>query len=152
MFAFSAGACHHLGLFGDSDRIARRAIEFGETHNLLLAQAVGYEFMGENATSTGAWTEALSYAESERAIAGRLHSRERVTWTHLYAGLSLLLLGELRRGEDELAAGLAMAEEIGERRVAMLLQAYLATAQAMLGRLDEAEATALAVLARAEAS
>jgi len=152
LFAYSAGAYQHLGLFDDSDRICRRAIEFGESHNLLLAQAVGYEFQGENATSTGAWREALVHAERERAIASRLHSRERATWTHLYAGLSLVLLGELNRGEDELAAGLAVADAIGERRVAMLLQAYLATAQAMLGRLDEAEATAVAATARADAS
>jgi tetratricopeptide (TPR) repeat protein len=152
LFAYSAGAYQHLGLFGDSDRIARRAIEFGEAYNLLLAQAVGYEFAGENATSTGAWTEALGYAERERVIADRLHSRERVTWTHLYAGLSLLLLGRLREGEEELETGLAMAESIGERRVAMLLMAYLATAQSMLGDLDKAHATAGAAVERAEAS
>ena len=85
-------------------------------------------------------------------IAGRLHSRERVTWTHLYAGLSLLLLGRLREGEEELETGLAMAEGIGERRVAMLLLAYLANAQGMLGDLDKAHATAGTAVARAEDS
>jgi len=152
LFAYSAGAYQHLGLFDESDRIARRSIEFGEAHDLLLAQAVGYEFQGENATSTGAWTEALSYAARERVIADRLHARERWTWTHLYAGLSLVLLGRPEQGEEELATGLATAEAIGERRVAMLLLAYLATAQAALGDLDKAHATASAAVVRAEAS
>lgn len=150
--AYSAGAYQHLGLFEVSNGWARRALEFGESRNILLGQAVGYEFMGENAASTGAWTEALDYAEREHALARKLHSRERSTWAHFYAGQCLLLLGQLQQGEAELAAGLALAEAIGERRVAMLLSIQLAWAHALAGELATAEREAVSAVERAEAS
>jgi eukaryotic-like serine/threonine-protein kinase len=152
IYAYSAGASQHLGLFADADRWAARAIEFGKTHNVLLAQAVGYEFIGEGACTTGAWEEALTVAALEREIAGRLHSRERMTWTHLYAGQALVMLEEGERALDELSAGIALAETIGERRAGLLLHTYLAQAQALTGELDEAERTAEAAAARADAA
>jgi tetratricopeptide (TPR) repeat protein len=139
-------------LFADADRWARRTIEFGKAHNVLLAQASGYEFLGENACSTGAWEAACEYAEREREIAARLHSRERAVWTHLYAGLSRVLLGEAARAHDELTSGIALAETIGERRAALLMYAYLAMAEAQLGNPEKAERTAEAAVARADAA
>ena len=150
--AYSAGAYQHLGLFEVSNAWARRAVAFGESRNILLAQAVGYEFMGENAASTGAWNEALDYAEREHALARKLHARERATWAHFYAGQCLLLLDQVQRGEAELAAGLALAEAIGERRVAMLLSIHLAWAHALAGDLEAAEREAVSALERADAS
>ncbi len=152
IFAYTAGALQHLCLFDDSNMWARKAIAFGEANNVLLAQAVGHEFMGENGFTTGAWREALEHARIEREIAGRLHSRERVTWTHLYAGSAHLLLGEAERAQEELEAGIALAEAIGERRVALLFPPYIALAQARLGDLDKAERTATQAIERADAS
>jgi len=148
--AYSSGAYQHLGLFDAANRWARRTIALGEEHHIPWAEAVGYEFLGENATSTGEWQAALTCAEREREIAGRLHSRERIAWTHLYAGLALILLEEARRGEEELEVGIALAEAIGERRAAMLMYAYLAFAQQRLGELERAERTAVNAVARAD--
>lgn len=152
VMAYTAGAYQHLGLWDDADRWARRVIEVGEKHNILLAQAVGYEFRGENACGSGAWASALDFAERERAIAGRLHSRERVAWVHMYSGFALLQLGEIKRAHAELEAGLALAESIGERRLALILLAYVAVAEGRLGDLDKALAAAAVAVERADAA
>ncbi len=152
ILAYSAGAYQHLGLLADADRIARTAIEFGKAHNILLAQAVGHEFLGENACTTGEWKAALGYAVIERELAGRLHSRERATWTHLYEGLSLVMLDEPEKAAGVFAAGLELAETIGERRAALLMHTYLALAQANGGDFETAEKTADAAAERADAA
>jgi tetratricopeptide (TPR) repeat protein len=150
--AYTAGAYQHQGLFDEANRWARRAIAFGEKHNLLLAQAVGLEFLGENAWGTGAWKAGLEYAEKERILAARMHSRERLAWTYIVTGTCRLLLGEVETSAEELTTGLALADAIGERRLALLLRPFLALSQARLGNLPQALETATAALERADAS
>ena len=60
LHAYTGAAYQHQGLFDEANRWAKRAIAFGEKHNLLLAQAIGYEFLGENAWGTGRGTRASS--------------------------------------------------------------------------------------------
>jgi tetratricopeptide (TPR) repeat protein len=150
-YAYLAGAHQHLGLFDDADRWARAAIGFGERFGIPLAVAIGYEFLGEDAVSTGEWREGLAYADREREIAGRMHSRERLAWTHLYAGLCAALLGEVDRAGRELREGLALANAIDERRLACLLVCILGWGLSDLGRLDEAEEVGRQAIERAEA-
>jgi tetratricopeptide (TPR) repeat protein len=150
--AYTAAAYQHQGLFDEADRWAEKAVAFGERQSLLWAQAVGYEFLGENAWGTGAWEAGLEYAEKERALAARLHSRERRAWTYVVTGTCCLLLGQTEKGAEELTAGLALAEAIGERRLALLLRPFVAIAQARLGDLPLALETAADALERAEAS
>ena len=150
--AYTAAAYQHQGLFDEANRWAKRAIAFGETHNLLVAQAVGYEFLGENAWGTGAWDAGLDYAEKERTIAARIHSRERRAWTYLVTGTCCLLLDQIEKAAEELATGLALAEAIGERRLAILLRPFVALSQARLGDLRLALQTAVEALERADAT
>ncbi|HET9299212.1 MAG TPA: AAA family ATPase, partial [Candidatus Polarisedimenticolaceae bacterium] len=150
--AYTAAAYQHQGLFEQADRWAEKAIAFGERQSLLWAQAVGYEFLGENAWGTGAWEAGLEYAEKERALAARLHSRERRAWTYVVTGTCHLLLGHAETGAEELTAGLALAEAIGERRLALLLRPFVALSQARLGDLPLALQTAAEALKRADAS
>jgi len=150
--AYTAAAYQHQGLFQEADRWAEKAIAFGERQNLLWSQAVGYEFLGENAWGTGAWEAGLQYAEKERALAARLHSRERRAWTYIVTGTCNLLLGQLERGAEELTTGLALAEAIGERRLALLLRPFVAVSQARLGDLPLGLQTAAEALERADAS
>jgi tetratricopeptide (TPR) repeat protein len=77
IFGFLAGAYQHLGRFADGNVWAWRAVEFGTRHEVPLAQALGYEFLGENTYNMGDWQKALEYATHEREIVARLHSRER---------------------------------------------------------------------------
>ncbi len=151
VYAYSAGAHQHHGLFDDADGWARRAIEFGEQQNVLFAQAIGNEFLGEDAVHKGDFNAGLEYAARERAIVEKLHSRERQAWSHLVASICSFGSGDHARAEREFTEGIALAEAIGELRVASLLKANFAIFQAHQGSksipnqslLDQALQTAL---------
>src|SRR6266542_3051114 len=130
VYAYLAGAYQHSGRFADADHWARRDIEFGKAHNVLVAQAIGLEFLGEDAIHTGEFAAGLQYAEREREIAARLHSRERRAWSHLVASLCAMELGDRERSEQEFAEGITLAESIGDLRVESLLKGNLAVFQA----------------------
>ena len=142
IFGFLAGAHQHLGRFADGNVWAWRAVEFGKKHEVPLAQALGYEFLGENSINAGDWQKALEYAAREREIVARLHSRERQAWTYLVTSLSYMSSGDLESAEREFREGMALAESIGEQRLAGLLKGNLAILLADLGRIDEAFQTA----------
>ena len=152
IYAYTAGGYQHYGLYDEADHWARRGIAFGEKHNVLFAQAAGYEFLGEDAVHKGDYEAGLKYAEQELAIAEKLHSRERRAWIHFFSSQCRLFLGELERAEQELRDGIAIAEAIGERRVLALLRPSLAVVQVMQGRKDEGLQTALANLEQSSAS
>jgi serine/threonine protein kinase len=142
IYAFLAGAYQHMGRFTDGNVWAWRAVEFGNKHDVLLAQALGYEFLGENTMNAGDWQKALQYAAREREIVARLHSRERQAWTYLVTSLSYMASGDLKAAETELREGMAQAESLGEQRLALLLKGNLAILLADLKRFDEAFQTA----------
>jgi tetratricopeptide (TPR) repeat protein len=129
VYPYLSGANQHSGLFDDADRWARRAIEFGTTHNVPFAQAAGYEFLGEDANHKGEFAAGLEYADREREIVEKLHSRERRSWTHFSAAMNSLGLGDTERAEREFTEGTKLAESIGELRVASLLKGNLAILQ-----------------------
>jgi tetratricopeptide (TPR) repeat protein len=142
IYAFNAGANQHYGLYAEADAWARRAIEFGTKHNIPFAQAIGYEFLGEDAVHAGNYEAGLEYAAREREIAARLHSRERRAWSHVVVAQCNLFLGRVEEAEREYVEGIALADAIGEHRVKALLKSNLAVAQASLGRAEEALQTA----------
>jgi eukaryotic-like serine/threonine-protein kinase len=155
IYSFLAGAYQHYGLYLDSNGWARRTVEFGDAHNISFAQAMGYEFLAENAIHQGNFDEGLAYSEREREVVERIHSRERRCWAHFAAGMCAFFKGDYERSAQEYTEGFALAEAIGERRVASLLKGNYAVLQVeealKLGRdtdegrrlLDEALATAL---------
>jgi tetratricopeptide (TPR) repeat protein len=151
IYSWLAGAYQHLGLFEDGDVWARRVIEFGTEHGVPLAEAMGYEFLGEDAVPAGNWTSGLEYAAREREIAARLRSRERQGWAHLVAGLCHMMMGDALEAEPEFKAGLDVATTIGERRLATLMAANFATLLADTMRSDEAVAMATQALEWGEA-
>jgi tetratricopeptide (TPR) repeat protein len=138
IYPYTAGGYQHYGLYDESDHWARRAIAFGEKHNILFAQASGIEFLGENCIHKGTYKAGLEYAEREIEIANKLHSRERRAWTHYYEAQCRLFLGETQRAEQEFLEGIALAEAIGENRVLGLFRSSLGVVQAIQGRYDEA--------------
>jgi tetratricopeptide (TPR) repeat protein len=142
IYAYTAGAHQHYGLFADADRWAQRAIEFGTKHKIPFAQAIGYEFLGEDAVHAGEYEAGLGYAERELEIVEKLHSRERRAWVHLVVSHCANELGQLERAEREYVKGITLAESVGEQRVTSLLKPNLAVAQARLGRYNEALQTA----------
>ena len=133
IYAYAAGAYEHYGLYDESNAWARRAVEFGERHSVSFAQAIGWEFLGENANHTGNFAAALEYADRERVIADRIHSRERRAWAQFIAGVASALLGDHQRAEREYTEGIALAKAIGETRVGLLMKGYYAALQAEQG-------------------
>ncbi len=159
VYAYLSGAYQHLGLFADADHWARRNIEFGTMHNVLVAQAMGFEFLGEDAINAGHYTDGLHYSEEEKKIAFRMESRERRSWAHFSLAMNALGMGDLERSEREFNDGITLAEAIGELRVLLLLKGNYATLKADLGQrdgnellLDEALQLATENFSQAEAS
>lgn len=130
VYAYLAGAYQHYGLFDHSNNWAQRAIEFGRRHRVDFAMAIGHEFLGENAIHCGEYAAGLEYAEREQAIVERLHSRERRAWTQFVAAMCSFHNGDPARAEREFTEGIALAEAIGELRVASLLRGNFAILQA----------------------
>jgi len=133
IYAYAAGAYEHYGLYDESDKWCWRAVEFGERHNVSFAQAVGFEFLGENANHTGNFAAGIEYADRERVIADRIHSRERRAWAQFIAAICAAQLGDFERAEREYTEGMALADLIGERRVALLMKGNYAALQAEQG-------------------
>ena len=142
IYAFTAGAHQHYGLYSDADEWARCAVNFGTKHDIPFAKAIGYEFLGEDSVHAGNFEEGLKYAALERELADRLHSRERRSWTHLYGAFSYFHLGRFAEAEREHLEGIATAESIGEKRVLALHKTSYAVLQATFGHYDEALAAA----------
>ncbi len=152
IYAYTAGGYQHYGLYDEGDRWARRGIEFGEKHNVLFAQATGFEYLGENSVHKGDYEAGLKYAEREIEIVAKLHSRERRAWVHFYSAQCRLFKDEIELAEQELLDGITLGEAIGEKRVLALCRPSLAVVQVMQGRRDEALQTALANLEQSSAS
>ena len=142
IYAYTTAAYQHFGRFTEADQWARRAIEFGLKHNILFAQAIGYEYLGEDSVHKGEYEFGLECAQREIEIAEKLHSRERRAWANYYAAQCRLFLNQIDRAEQELLDGITLADLIGENRASFLLKTNLAVAQAMQGRFDEALQTA----------
>jgi len=152
IYAYSAGANQHYGLYDEADSWAQRALDFGLRHNILFAQAAGYEFYGEDAVHKGEFEKGLEWAEKEFVIAAKLESRERRAWTHFYAGSCYLHLDKLEEAERQFAEGLSLAEAVGEARVKSLHKPNLAWVRALRGRFDDALGIALENVEEASAS
>jgi tetratricopeptide (TPR) repeat protein len=142
IYCYIAGTYQHSGLFDEADRWARHAVEFGEKHNVLFAQAAGMEFLGEDAVHKGNYEESLEFAQREIAVAEKLHSRERRAWVHYYAGQAHVFLNRVEQAVEEYERGIALGEMIGEKRVLALLNATLAISLATLGEYKKALDTA----------
>src|SRR5262249_7896004 len=71
IYGYLAGAYQHYGRFLNADRWAQRAVEFGVAHTVLFAQALGLEYLGENAIYSGDFVAGLEYAERERRLLRR---------------------------------------------------------------------------------
>src|SRR5262249_33954214 len=109
IYSFLAGANQHYGHYAEADHWARKTVDFGTRHDLLFAQAAGFEFLGENAIHQGNFSGGLEYAEREIELVERLQSRERHAWACLIAGMCSYFTGDEARAEREYTEGIALA-------------------------------------------
>ncbi len=152
LYGYLAGAYQHSGLFSDGDVWAHKSIEFGTAHNIPFAQALGFEYLGENAMNRGEFHDGLKFAQLERDIAERIHSRERRGWTHMCASLCASFVDK-ERAEREFVDGIALGEAIGEVRLIALLKGNYAVFLSQRGgdSLDQALELALENFEQCEA-
>ncbi len=137
IYTYLAGAYQHLTQFGESREWARRAIALGQRKNYLLATAVGCEFVAEDANNQGDWSEALDYAARDREIAEKIGALDRMAWADFCRAWALHGQGDLNLALETVQAAMALAEQIGEGRLAVWLGPLLARIETDLG-LDEA--------------
>jgi tetratricopeptide (TPR) repeat protein len=140
IYAFLAGAYQHLTQFDKSRAWARQSIALGERKNYPLAIAIGYEFLAENANNQGNWGEALECAASDREIGEKIGALDRVAWAEMCRTEALYGRGDLLLAFETGQTALALAERIGEGRVAVLLGDLLVRIETDLGQDDTARA------------
>ncbi len=139
-YVYLAGAYQHLTQFAESEAWARRSIALGERKNHPLAMAAGFEFLAENANNQGHWSEALACAARDRDIGDKIGALDRVAWAEFCRAEALYGRGDLPQALEAAQVALALAERIGEGRVAVALGSLLARIETDLGHDDLARA------------
>jgi len=133
---YLAGTHQHLLQFEESDRWARECIALGERRNFPEAIAGGYEFLGENRCARALWSEGLSFGIKDREFAEKGGSLVRLAWAQFTVAQATHGLGRLDEALAAAQQGLALCEQIGEKRLATWMAPMSGIAAADMG--DEA--------------
>jgi eukaryotic-like serine/threonine-protein kinase len=142
IYGYLAGAYQHLPRLEESMAWARRSIDMGERLHNPVAIATGNEFMAEDLSFVGRSLEALDYAERNRALAKRIGSVDRLSWTALPIAIVRYNYGELHRALEEAQVGLDLFARTRDIRGTIFLYRMRAWAFTDLGRFEEARASA----------
>jgi predicted ATPase len=121
IYSYLAGAHQWWGDIQDSNAWARRTLEFGEARHSMLAVALGYEFLSENATITGRWQEAIEHAERNRTIGEKIGSYERMAWADMSTTFAYHNLGNLKTALQTANHGILLSERIGDVRLELIM-------------------------------
>ena len=128
---------------------ARRCIQFGQRKNYPLAEALGYEFLAEDAFVVCAWRDAIAYGLKDYEIGERIGSQDRMGWgqasiAHGYEGI-----GDLPAARTAANLAVEIAERIGDTRLRIFATQRRAQILADLGAREAAFADAEQALALA---
>ena len=123
-----------------SDAWCRRSIAMGESKGFPKAEAIGYEFLAENAFIAGRWRDCLAYAKRDIEISSRNGSLDRVGWGEAAMAFANLGLGDLPAALASANQALALAEQIEENRLATFARTVRVPIQFMLGEDEAAQA------------
>jgi tetratricopeptide (TPR) repeat protein len=150
IYVMKAGAYQHLANFEESNKWAQASIDLGVKKNFPVAEAIGLEFMGENANATGRWQDSLDIGEREMQIARQIGDQNRIGWTHMYTGWGFHGLGMLSNAEESTRNGIEIANLSGDMRVEVFLRGQLVQILADFGRTEEAREYGLQAVERGE--
>jgi len=150
IYAHLAGAYQHLAKLNKGDEWARAAITLGERKNHLHAQALGHEFLAENAICRGHWEESLRQTARNRELADKMGALNRRAWSEYPRTLALWGKGRLAEAYQAAQAALELCERIGETRLATWIEPSLAIIATDLGEDEVAERYARGGLQRGE--
>jgi class 3 adenylate cyclase/tetratricopeptide (TPR) repeat protein len=151
IYAFLCGAYQHMARFDESNRWAQAAIELGRRRGLPLAEALGYEFLAENAMNQGLWRDCLRYSQLNHDIGQRIGALDRVAWSGFPLCQAWYVTGNLQKARAIALSTLDLSERIGEARLSTWLVAALAHYHRDLGEVEAADNFARQAVARAEA-
>jgi len=138
IFAYLSGAYQHLLDYDTSNDWARRAIEFGERQNYAPAEALGHEFLAENAVSRGDWQAGMQHAARDRQIGEDIGALDRIAWSLFSRARGLYGMGELADARTVAREALELCDRIGEGRLAAWFDPMLAVIAADYGDSDAA--------------
>ena len=146
-----SGTHQHLLQFDESDHWARECIALGERRRFPEAIAGGYEFLGENCAARGMWQEALPFGIKDREFGEKAGSLIRIAWAEFTIAQATHGLGRIAEAREAAEHGLALCEQIGERRLATWMGPMIAIACADLGDHERARTMIEEGWVRAEA-
>ena len=103
-----------------------------------MAVALGYEFLGENASGRGDWEDVLAFAAKDAEQGRKAGALARIAWSEFCRVQGLHAKGELAGGSAAVIAALELCEQIGEERLATWLDPMAAVIAVDLGDDDTA--------------
>jgi tetratricopeptide (TPR) repeat protein len=150
LYAFLSGSYGQLLDSNQSVKWAHNCISLGEKYDDPFWIAEGNEFLAEDAFSVGKWNDAIDYASRDYEIGLKIGAQDRIAWAKFCEAYALHGLGRLNEALDVGQAGLDLAEQIGEHRLANLLLPLLSLIQADLDADELAEFYALESIKQAD--
>ena len=134
IYAFAAGAYQLLAQYEESNKWANTCPAFGEEKNDLFSQAIGLEYLSQNANLTGHFEESLGFTNRELKIAEQIGDRNRIGWVLFVQGWSHGNLGNLKKTEEIFLEAIEIENESKDRRLDIVIRNSLGIALSDLGR------------------
>lgn len=146
IFWFKAGAYQALAQYEQSNKWAHSSITYGQQKNSLINEAVGLEYLAENADATGRWKDAIKFAHQQIEVGVKIGDQNRIAWGHIVLTTSHHGLGDLAKAEQFARQTLDLAKLSGDRRLETLASSWYTFILCDLGSYEEAKEVALNAL------
>ncbi len=150
IYALLAAAYQHLADVPQSIAWAQKSVDLGSSQNNPLFTSIGYEVMGEDALLTGEWHKGIEYAGRNKKLSHSYGMQDRLAWADFSEGWGLWGIGNLPESVSVLEEGRALAEQIGDLRLFVIVGIPLVGALADMGRFDDAERASAITLEHGE--
>ena len=139
IYGYLAGAYQHLAQLDKSDAWARKTITMSKVKNHLPAQAVGNEFLAENAYSRGDWDAALELTTRNHELADKIGALNRKAWSAYPRMQAFWGKGHLTEAYQTGQSALELCEQIADSRLASWIESTLVIVATDLGKDKAAE-------------
>lgn len=138
IYAYLAAAYLSLTNFKAGMEWAQKSVNLGVSMNYLLAISLGYEFMSEISFAKGDWKTTLAYAAHSHEIAKNIGAQDRIAWATFSRAKAEVGLGELQAATRDTLDARAIAQSLGDTRLAIIAGGLTVQALSDLGRDEDA--------------
>lgn len=152
IYSYLTGAYQWTNQIEQSNEWARCTLAYGESHNFPHAEALGYEFLAENAFNVGQWRSALDYAARDAEIGEKIGSQDRIGWSAVSRGYAYQGMGELQLALAAVNHGIELAQSIGNIRLEVILRARRAQIANDMNQHAQAQSDIAYLIAQSERS